>query len=93
MLSHFGSDTMNLQCALCCAPWPMPASFTSVCLAGHWSVAMEVLFCLLQNAFRDIGLGGVDEEWLMWVLSSTLRPWLMVRQRTVVARPGTHAEL
>ena len=57
---------------------------------GHGSVILSPSEMLVV---RDIGLGGVDEEWLMWVLSSTLRPWLMVRQRTVVARPGTHAEL
>ena len=57
-------------------------------VCGHGSVIFS-----FRMLVRDIGLGGVDEEWLMWVLSSTLRPWLMVRQRTVVARPGTHAEL
>ena len=72
----------------------MLASFTSICLTdqiGPWP--WKCYFVSLRMLFRVLGLGWVDEEWLMWVLSSTLRPWLMVRQRTVVARPGTHAEL
>ena len=69
-----------------------PRSHRSVSLViGPWP--WKCYFVSFGMLVRDLGLGEVDEEWLMWVLSSTLCLWLMVRQRTVVVRPGTHAEL